>query len=65
MRPITDSQGQRQARQQGFVPRVGPADLLSDDALKYTDAVPGMQAAATRDPYLNGADAARRLHTDE
>ena len=37
-------------------------DPLSDDALKYVDQVARLQREATQDPYLNGADAKRRLH---
>jgi hypothetical protein len=37
-------------------------DKFSEDALVYIDQVARLQAAAARDPYLNGKDAERRLH---
>jgi hypothetical protein len=56
--------GQRQQRQAAYVPRLGPADLLSDEARVYADGVAAAHAAAAADPYLNGQDAERRLHSD-
>lgn len=54
---------ERMKRQQAFV-ATEPTDLLSVDALAYVDQVPVLQREAAADPYLNGQDAARRLHTD-
>jgi hypothetical protein len=63
---VSDTGGQRQQRDQaGYTPRLGPADLLSDDARAYTDAVPGKQAAAANDETLNGTDAVRRLRGND
>ena len=38
------------------------APVLSEDALAYVDGAAQMSREATEDPYLNGQDAARRLH---
>ena len=52
--------GSRQERMAEFVPTVGPPDVLSDDAKRYTEQVPQLQAQAAADPILNGQDAQRR-----
>jgi hypothetical protein len=57
---MTDQAGQRQLRQQAFVPTT-PHRLLSDEAMQYVDQVPRLQAQAAANPYLNGQDAERRL----
>jgi hypothetical protein len=54
-------QGSRQDRMGAFQPSVGPADLLSADAERYTEQVAALQAEARADPVYNGKDAARRL----
>jgi hypothetical protein len=52
---MTDTGGQHQQRDQaGYTPRLGPADLLSDDARQYVDQAAALQEAAASDPLLNG-----------
>jgi hypothetical protein len=55
------SQGARQDRQAAFQPAVGPPDILSADAERYTEQVPVLQREAAQDPTYNGQDAAKRL----
>jgi hypothetical protein len=62
---MTDTGGQRQERQAGYTPRLGPTDALSDEARQYVDQVAGLQAAARADETLNGADALRRLRGND
>jgi hypothetical protein len=57
---VADGQSERQARQQQFVATT-PQRILSDEQLQYTTQVPKFQAQSQADPYLNGADALRRL----
>lgn len=56
--------GQRQVNNDTVGPTEPAREILSDDALKYVNALPEMQYEATQDPYLNGEDADRRLHDD-
>jgi hypothetical protein len=58
-----DQYGQRQLRNQGATPapETPSREKFSEDQLKYVDAVPKLQAAATQDETLNGTDAWRRL----
>lgn len=61
---MSDQQGQRQTRYDA-TPRLGPADILSADALKYVNQVPRLQAAAAADPTYNGSDAEKRYLADD
>jgi hypothetical protein len=61
---MTD-QGSRQDRRDAFQPKVGPPSILSDDALRYTEAVPALQQEAAQDAVYNGRDAGRRLRGSE
>jgi hypothetical protein len=54
--------GSRMERQQASTPEA-PRRILSDEAVQYTDQVVKFQQAAVSDPYLNGADALRRLRS--
>ena len=58
--PVADGQGERQARQEAFVP-TAPQRIVSDEQMQYLEQVPKFQQAALSDPVLNGADALARL----
>jgi hypothetical protein len=63
--PVADGQGERQARQEAFQPRLGPVDILSADQDGYVDSVPTMQQKYARDPNYNGRDAEKRFEGDD
>jgi hypothetical protein len=57
---VTADRGSRQERQQAFT-STEPNPVLSEDQLRYVEAVPALQQQARRDPVYNGQDPARRL----
>jgi hypothetical protein len=58
---VNAAPGSRQQRNQPDPQAPGPNRLLSDEAMLYVAAAAPHQAAALRDPSLNGEDSARRV----